>query len=134
MKLYLGNNKLGVLLMRIRSECLKAVDSKSSLPTNHTNTSYSYSPTSPLKCASSPDVIEFYNKDKPYFEFTPYSRHSVFLDDFLWNTLNHYFQAQKFTSNNEKRKIKDAPTADRATYIANNELKWVRIFIHLFLV
>ena len=120
--------------MRIRSECLKAVDSKPSLQPNHTSTSYSYSPTSPLKSASSHDVIEFFGKDKPYFGFTPYSRHSVYLDGIVWKTLNHYFQAQKFTSNNEKQKIKDAPTPDRATYIANNELKWVRIFIHLFLV
>ena len=79
-------------------------------------------PTSPLKSASSPDVIEFFGDKSPYFEFTPYSRHSVFLDDFLWNTLNHYFQAQKFTSNTEKRKIKDAETPMMATYLANNEL------------
>ena len=111
--------------MRIRSECLNAVDSKPSLPTNHTNTSYPYSPTSPLKCASSPDVIEFFGDKSPYFEFTPYSRHSVSLDGIAWNTLNHYFQAQKFTSNNEKRKIKDAETPMRATYLANNELKRV---------
>ena len=78
-KLYLGNNKLGMLLMRIRSEYLKAVDSKSSLQTNHTSTSYPNShPTSPLKSASNHDVLEFFDKDKAYFEFTPYSSHSLF--------------------------------------------------------
>ena len=107
--------------MRIRSEYLKAVDSKSSLPTNHTNTSYPYShPTSPLKSASSPDVLEFFDKDKAYFEFTPYSSHSLFLDGILWKTLNHYFQAQKFVSDKEKRKIADALTADNAAFLANS--------------
>ena len=120
-----------MLLMIVRTECLNTVlSTKPSSQPNNTNTSYSHS-SSPLKAASNNDVIEFYDKDKPYFEFTPYSEHTVCLDDILWKTLNHYFQAQKFTSNNEKRKIADAPTPDRATYLANNELKKVvRLFYY----
>ena len=104
--------------MKVRSECSKAVESRSSLQLSHTNTSCS----NPL---STNDVIKFYDKDKPYFEFTPYSKHTVYLDNILWKTLNHYFQAQKFASNNDKRKIADAPTPVRATYLAKNELKQV---------
>ena len=74
---------------------------------------------------SKDDVIEFYDKDKQYFEFTPYSRHTIYIDGFTWKTLTHYFQAQKFTSNNKKRQIADAPTPVRATYLANTELKKV---------
>ena len=74
---------------------------------------------------SNDDVIEFYNKDKPYFEFTPYSKHAVFLDGIMWKTLTHYIQAQKFTSTNEKRKIADASTPDRATFIADIALRKV---------
>ena len=83
--------------------------------------------------SSNNDVIEFYDKDKPYFEFTPYSEHTVRLDGISWKTLNHYFQAKKFTSNNEKRKIADAPTPDRATYLANNELEKVIRFSVFYL-
>ena len=120
-----------MLLMIVRIICLNTVVStKPSLQPNHTNTSYSH-PSSPLIAASNNDVIEFYGRDKPYFEFTPYSEHTVCLDDILWKTLNHYFQAQKFNSNNEKRQIADAPTPDRATYLANNELKKVvRLFYY----
>ena len=114
-----------MLLMIVRIICLNTVVStKPSLQPNHTNTSYSH-PSSPLKAASNNDVIEFYDRDKPYFEFTPYSEHTVCLDGILWKTLNHYFQAQKFNSNNEKRKIADVHTPDRATYLANTELKKV---------
>ena len=120
----LGNNELGKLLMKVRSECSKSVESKSSLQLSHTNTSCS-NPSSTKLIPSNEDVIEFYYTDKPYFEFTPYSRHTVYLDNILWKTLNHYFQAQKFASNNDKRKIADAPTPVRATYLAKNELKQV---------
>ena len=120
-----------MLLMFVRTECLNTVVStKPSLQPNNTNTSYSH-PSSPLKATPNNDAIEFYGRDKLYFEFTPYSEHTIYLDDFLWKTLNHYFQAQKFTSNNEKRQIADAPTPDRATYLANNELKKVvRLFYY----
>ena len=101
--------------MRIRSEYLKAVDSKSYLQPNHAS----------IKSTPNDDVIEFYDKDKPYFEFTPYSDHTVSLDGIVWKTLNYYFRAQKFSSNNEMQKITDAPTPVRATYNANNELKRV---------
>ena len=85
-----------------------------------------YSHLSPPKIMPSYDgVIEFYNKDKPYFEFTPYSKHAVFLDGIMWKTLTHYIQAQKFTSTNEKRKIADASTPDRATFIADIALRKV---------
>ena len=110
--------------MKVRSECLKSVESKSSLQPNHTNTSYSHHSSTKV-ISSNDDVIEFYSEGKPYFEFTPYSKHSVYLDGILWNTLNHYFQAQKFTSNKEKGKIVDATTPMRATYLANIELKKV---------
>ena len=61
-KLYLGNNKLGMLLMRIRSEYLKAVDSKSYLQPNHAS----------IKSTPNDDVIEFCDKDNVI------SIHSVF--------------------------------------------------------
>ena len=82
-------------------------------------------PSSPKIIPPNDDVIEFYDQDKPYFEFTPYSRHTVHIDGITWKTLTHYFQAQKFSSKNEIRKIADAPTPIRATYLANTELKKV---------
>ena len=110
--------------MKVRSDCLKSVESKSSLQPNYTNTSYSHHSSTKI-ISSNYDVIEFYDEAKPYFEFTPYSRHTVYLDDILWKTLNHYFQARKFTSKKEKQRIADTTTPERATYMANMELKQV---------
>ena len=107
--------------MKVRSEYLSGVESKSSLQPSHTSTSYSNN--SSLKIISSnEDVIEFHDEDKPYFEFSPHSNHNVYLDGIAWKTLNHYFQAQKFTTKKEKNEIADTPTPDRATYLANKKV------------
>ena len=122
-----------MLLVIVRRECSNTVVStKPSLQPNHTNTSYSH-PSSPLIATPNNDVIEFYDRDKPYFEFTPYSEHTVCLDGISWKTLNHYFQAQKFNSNNEKRQIAAAFTPKRATYLANIDLRKVVRFSVFYL-
>lgn len=44
-------------------------------------------------------VINFYNRDEPYYEFTNFwDRHPIVLDGQTWQTSEHYFQAQKFIS------------------------------------
>ncbi len=40
--------------------------------------------------------ILFYNIDKPYGEFSNFSRHPIELGGLTWPTSEHYFQAQKF--------------------------------------
>lgn len=40
--------------------------------------------------------IKFYNPKKEYGEFSNFSSHSIMVDNKLWPTNEHYFQAQKF--------------------------------------
>ena len=40
--------------------------------------------------------INFYNRDEPYYEFTNFASYCVTIDDNVWPTTEHYFQAQKF--------------------------------------
>jgi len=40
--------------------------------------------------------ILFYATDKPYGEFSNFSRHPIDVDGVVWPTSEHYFQAQKF--------------------------------------
>ncbi|GGR94004.1 NADAR family protein [Deinococcus sedimenti] len=40
--------------------------------------------------------ILFYETDRPFGEFSNFSRHAFELDGVVWPTSEHYFQAQKF--------------------------------------
>ena len=40
--------------------------------------------------------IHFYNRDELYYEFTNFALYRVMIDDKVWPTTEHYFQAQKF--------------------------------------
>lgn len=42
------------------------------------------------------DDLYFTSSDSEYYEFTPYSQHSIIIDGELWPTAFHYLQAQKF--------------------------------------
>lgn len=44
----------------------------------------------------SENVIKFYSTHGKYGCFSNFSRHQIKLKDKLWNTTEHYFQAQKF--------------------------------------
>ena len=45
---------------------------------------------------SSTDPIHFYNKFEDYYEFTNFYPAKILVDEQMWNTSEHYFQAQKF--------------------------------------
>ncbi|KAI6657308.1 Riboflavin biosynthesis protein PYRR, chloroplastic-like [Oopsacas minuta] len=114
-----GKNKLGHLLMKVRTE----LQSNPAYERNHSNSSYSPQNDKLFGLSSNRDVIEFYDEHKPYFGFTPYSMDNVRLDGVLWRTLNHYFQAQKFPHDVHREKINDYITPQKATYAAKVELK-----------
>ena len=44
------------------------------------------------------EPINFYGKDNPYGQFSNCYPSSIELDGFTWSTTEHYFQAQKFVS------------------------------------
>lgn len=45
-----------------------------------------------------PGAIYFYNRSEPYFEFTNFAEYKISLDGKQWPTSEHYYQAQKFYS------------------------------------
>ena len=54
--------------------------------------------------------ILFYATDKPYGEFSNFSRHSIVLDGLIWPTSEHYFQAQKFAGTPHTEEVRTQPT------------------------
>jgi len=55
-------------------------------------------------------VIQFYERDKPYFEFSNFADYPIYLDDEKWKTTEHYFQAHKFTYPKMMEQIAAQPT------------------------
>ncbi|MEO8697938.1 MAG: NADAR domain-containing protein [Acidimicrobiales bacterium] len=54
------------------------------------------------------DVIRFYEKDDPYFEFTNFAHYPVTIDGVEWPTSEHYYQAQKFSDPLRREQIRAA--------------------------
>lgn len=54
--------------------------------------------------------ILFYATDKPYGEFSNFSRHPVTVDGLTWPTSEHYFQAQKFAGTPFAEEVRAQPT------------------------
>ena len=52
----------------------------------------------------------FYATDKPYGEFSNFSRHPIVLDSVTWPTSEHYFQAQKFAGTPFVAEVRAQPT------------------------
>ncbi|THF84850.1 NADAR family protein [Deinococcus sp. KSM4-11] len=56
------------------------------------------------------EPILFYATDKPYGEFSNFSRHPIELDGLVWPTSEHYFQAQKFVGTPHVEEVRAQPT------------------------
>ena len=110
-----GLNRLGNLLSELRT---------SMQPGGYLHKSSSVAPeTSPLKTLTPTrhDDIFFFSEAKAYFDFTPYSQHRMFLDGNFWQTVGHYFQAQKFLGNPEIfAEIEACNSASKAWDIAHD--------------
>jgi hypothetical protein len=49
--------------------------------------------------------ITFFDKDKPYYEFSNFAPFPIVFDDHTWQTTEHYYQAQKFNQPNNPRSM-----------------------------
>lgn len=94
----------------------------------------------PLAFESNKDIpIHFYHSDQPWGELSNFSRHSVFLDGKIWPTTEHYYQAQKFESQQLKEQIRCAATPMLAKYKAHQHLEeygradWIVVREHFML-
>ena len=75
-----------------------------------------------------PGAILFYDKGKPYYEFTNFQEgYPLNIDGKIWPTSEHYFQAQKFVGNSAlQERIRTAPSARAAFDLARANSASVR--------
>jgi len=64
--------------------------------------------------------ILFYSTRDRYGAFSNFSKHGVELDGLWWKTTEHYFQAQKFTDETYKEKIRNAPDPKTAATLGRS--------------
>ena len=65
-------------------------------------------------------AILFYSARGKYGAFSNFSRHGIELDGLWWKTTEHYFQAQKFTNEEYKEKIRNAPDPKTAATLGRS--------------
>lgn len=119
-----GKNRLGVLLMRVRSEIQgKKQQSQSSMAHSLSAESNNSSPTTSPKRSKSPDkppkgTIYFHEQNYPYFEFSPYYFYEIRIHETVWPTVSHYFLGQRFAGSKLESKIQNCKSASEAMKIA----------------
>jgi GTP cyclohydrolase II len=74
--------------------------------------------TLPLK-ALDYGTINFYHSDQPWGELSNFSNHAIFLKNKIWPTVEHFYQAQKFTGTNIEERIRLAATPTLAKQLAS---------------
>ncbi len=85
-----------------------------------------YGAASSWSAISSHKKIFFYQKSKPYYEFTNFYEAPFMLDSTIWPTSEHYYQAMKFTDAGLQNQISRAPTARAAFNLAHTYSNQVR--------
>jgi ribA/ribD-fused uncharacterized protein len=65
-------------------------------------------------------VIEFYDIQNPFYEFTNFYEAPITVDGKVWPTSEHYFQAQKFKDPLIQEVIRKTPTARGVFILANS--------------
>ena len=65
-------------------------------------------------------TIYFYTKNDQFGDFSNFSPHGIEVNELWWQTVEHYFQAQKFTDANYVELIRQAPTAKKAAELGRS--------------
>ncbi len=71
-------------------------------------------------------TIYFYTKNDPFGDFSNFSKHGIEMDAIWWPTVEHYFQAQKFTDQDYKNRIQTAHTAKQAAELGRSRKAPIR--------
>ncbi|ROS00194.1 GTP cyclohydrolase II [Sinobacterium caligoides] len=74
----------------------------------------------PLESEASSDTIHFYHADQPWGEFTNVSEHAIFLRNKIWPSVEHFYQAQKFSQLELQEEIRSCETPILAKQYAYN--------------
>ena len=67
------------------------------------------------------DSIYFYSKSKEYNQLSNFYESEFILDGYTWSTVEHYFQAQKFTDPEYQNYIRLASTPRKAMLLGNQQ-------------
>lgn len=59
-------------------------------------------------------VIYFYGKDNPYGYYSNFSPHAIFVENKIWPTVEHYYQAKKFSDEGLQEYIRRLSTPGKA--------------------
>jgi len=70
--------------------------------------------------------IRFYETDRPYGCFSNFARFPLRLDGAEWPTSEHAFQARKFTSSDDRERIRRAPTPFVAAEMGRDRSRTIR--------
>jgi len=76
------------------------------------------------------DIINFYNLEDPYGEFSNFARFPIELKGKIWPTSEHYFQAQKHAGTALEEEIRQLPTPREAFVLARSQPPrgdWVQV-------
>lgn len=72
--------------------------------------------------------IHFYHSDQPWGEFSNFSKHPIFLKQVIWQTVEHFYQAQKFRGTALESEIRLAQSPMQAKIIAElNQEKYDKV-------
>lgn len=72
------------------------------------------------------DTIKFYSVNDEYGEFSNFAYYRFTLDKQHWPTVEHYFQAQKFTDKAYQKKIRTASTPMLAATLGRDRKQKLR--------
>ena len=70
--------------------------------------------------------IKFYKTHEPYGAFSNFSRHAIFVDDKIWKTSEHYFQAMKFKDSKVQERVRLAKSPAEAAAIGRDRTLTMR--------
>ncbi len=70
--------------------------------------------------------IKFYKINEPYGCLSNFAKYPISIDDKIWPTIEHYFQAQKFIGTEYEEEIRNAESAMAAAQMGRNRNRPLR--------
>jgi ribA/ribD-fused uncharacterized protein len=71
-------------------------------------------------------IIKFYKVNEKYGEFSNFARYPIKINEIVWPTSEHYFQAMKFESKTDQNEIRKAKTPFEAAKRGRDRKKRLR--------
>ncbi|MEM7084212.1 MAG: NADAR family protein [Pseudomonadota bacterium] len=72
-------------------------------------------------------AIYFYTKNEPNYEYSNFSKYGIECDGLWWETVEHYFQAQKFDNEEYREKIRRAHGPKQAASLGRSRSEPIRV-------